>query len=84
MTDVVLGLAADVLQPSAKIGTAMSPTRLLEGAHLDVQLLRNEEPALSKVSADATRLDAQAKAIADPGFVSILRDARSELQKQTS
>jgi hypothetical protein len=84
MTDVVLGLAADVLQPSAEIGTAMSPARLLEGGHLDIQLLRNEEPALSKVSAEATRLDAQAKAIADPGFVSVLRDARSALQKQTS
>ena len=84
MTDVVLGLASDVLQPSAEIGTAMSPARLLEGGHLDVQLLRNEEPALSKVSADATRLDALADAIPDPGFVSVLRDARSKLQKQTS
>jgi hypothetical protein len=84
MTDVVLGLASDVLEPSAEIGTAMSPARLLEGGHLDVQLLRNEEPALSKVSADATRLDALADAIPDPGFVSVLRDARSKLQKQTS
>jgi len=84
MTDVVLGLASDVLQPSAEIGTAMSPARLLQDGHLDVQLLRNEEPALSKVSADAARLDAQADAIRDPGFVSVLRDARSKLQKQTS
>ncbi|MDT5068690.1 MAG: hypothetical protein QOK02_4845, partial [Mycobacterium sp.] len=69
---------------SAEIGTVMSPARLLQDGHLDVQLLRDEEPALTKVSADAARLDAQADAIPDPGFVSVLRDARSKLQKQTS
>jgi hypothetical protein len=84
ITDVVLSLAADVLQPSADVGAAISPDQLLAGGHLDVQLLRHEEPALSKISADASRLDADAKAIADPGFGSALRDARSELQKQTS
>jgi hypothetical protein len=84
ITDVVLGFAADVLQPSADVGAAISPDQLLAGGHLDVQLLREEEPALSKISVDAARLDADAKAIADPGFISALRDARSELQKQTS
>jgi hypothetical protein len=84
IADVVLGLAADVLRPSADVGAAISPDRLLAGGHLDVQLLRGEEPALSKISADATRLDADAKVIADPKFVSLLRDARTELQKQTS
>jgi hypothetical protein len=84
IADVVLGVAADVLQPSADVGAAISPDRLLAGGHLDVQLLRGEEPALSKISADATRLDADAKVIADPKFVSLLRDARTELQKQTS
>jgi hypothetical protein len=84
ITDVVLGLATDVLKPSADVGVAISPERLLQGGHLDVHLLRDEEPALSKISADATRLDADADAISDPGFLSILRDARSQLQRQTS
>jgi hypothetical protein len=84
MTDVVLGLVADVLQPSADVGAALSPDQLLAGGHLDVQLLRDQEPALSKISADATRLDADARAISDPEFLSMLRDARSELQGQTS
>ncbi len=84
ITDVVLGLAAEVLQPSADVGAAISPDRLLAGGHLDVHLLRDEEPALSKISADATRLDADANAIADPKYLSLLRDARTELQKQTS
>jgi hypothetical protein len=84
ITDVVLGLAADVLKPSADVGVAISPDRLLQRGHLDAQLLRDEEPALIRISADATRLDADAKAISDPGFLSILRDARSQLQEQTS
>ena len=85
ISDVVLGLAADVLQPSAQVGAVISPDRLLlEGGRVDVQLLRNEEPKLSKISADATRLAAAAGAISDPQYFSLLRDARSELQGQTS
>ena len=55
ISDVVLGLAADVLQPSADVGAALSPDRLLEDGRVDVQLLRDEEPELSKISADATQ-----------------------------
>ena len=84
ITDVVTGLASDVLQPSAEVGTAISPERLLQGGHLDVQLLRSEEPALTQIAAAAARLDADAKAVSDPSFVSVLRDARSQLQKQTA
>lgn len=84
ISDVVLGLATDVLQPSADVGVAMSPSRLLQGGRVDVQLLRREEPALSKISADAARLDAEAGAISDPEYVSLLRDARTQLQSQTS
>jgi hypothetical protein len=36
------------------------------------------------VSTAATRLEAEAEAISDPAFVSALKDARSQLQKQTS
>ena len=84
ITEVVHGLAVDVLKPSAAVGVAMSPDRLLQGGRLDVQMLRREEPALNAVSAAAARLDADAKAISDPTFVSVLKDARSELEKQIS
>jgi hypothetical protein len=84
ISDVVLGLAADVLQPSAHVGAALSPDRLYAGGRVDVQVLRDEEPALSKISADAGRLDADARAISDPTYLSLLRDVRSELQGQTS
>jgi hypothetical protein len=84
ISDVVLGLAADVLQPSADVAAAMSPDRLLESGRIDTQLLRDEEPRLGKISADVTRLDADARAISDPTYLSSLRDARSKLQRQTS
>jgi Protein of unknown function (DUF4012) len=84
ISDVVLGLAADVLQPSADVGIAISPDRLLQAGRVDVQLLRREEPELSKISADAARLDADARAISDPTYVSVLGDARTQLQGQTS
>lgn len=84
ITDVVLGLAADVLQPSADVGIGISPDRLLDNGRVDVQVLRDEEPQLKKISADAARLDADARAISDPAYLSVLRDARSQLQGQTS
>lgn len=84
ISDVVLGLASDVLRPSAEIGALISPDRLMKDGHLDVRLLRDEEPALSEISTSATHLDDAAKAIPDPSFVAILRTARSQLQQQTS
>ena len=84
ISDVVLGLAADVLRPSADVGAALSPGRAVSDGRVDVQLLRAKESELSKISANATRLDADAKAISDPRYLSALRDARTELQAQTS
>ena len=84
ISEVVLGLATDVLKPAAETGAALSPDRLLGGSRVDVQLLRSEEPKLSEISAAATRLDAQAQAITDPHYVSVLRDARTQLQDQTA
>lgn len=84
ISDVVLGLASDVLKPAAETGAALSPDRLIDGSRVDVQLLRAEEPKLTEISVAATRLDAQALAITDPRYVSMLRDARTQLQDQTS
>lgn len=84
ISDVVLGLANDVLKPAAEAGTALSPDRLIDGSRVDVQLLRAEQPKLTEISAAATRLDAQAQAITDPRYVAALRDARTQLQDQTA
>lgn len=84
ISDVVHGLAADVLKPSTDVGVAISPDQLYANGRVDVQLLRSEEPQLSKLSDDAARLNAEANAISEPGYLSMLRDARSQLQGQTS
>lgn len=84
ISDVVLGLAADVLKPSTDVGVSISPDRLYADGRVDVQSLRDEEPQLAKLSVDASRLNDQAAAIGDPGYLSLLRDARSQLQEQTS
>jgi cell division protein FtsB len=84
IADVVLGLTADVLKPTADAGTTVAPNQLLANGRLDVQALRKEEPGLSKIAADAARLNEQAQAISEPSFISALGDARSQLQAQTS
>ncbi|HET6736654.1 DUF4012 domain-containing protein, partial [Mycobacterium sp.] len=84
ISDVVLGLVDDVLQPSEQVGAAISPDRLLEGNRLNVQLLRDAAPKLGEISAATTQLDADARAISDPGYISLLRDARTQLQAQIS
>ncbi|WP_163895782.1 DUF4012 domain-containing protein [Mycolicibacterium hippocampi] len=84
VTEVVLGLASDVLRPAADVGIAISPERLYRDGRVDVDLLRNEEPQLRELSANATRLNGDAAAITDPRYVSLMSDARSELQTQIS
>lgn len=84
ISDVVNGLAADVLQPAASVGAVLSPDELLQGSRVDVQALRERESDLSALAETATKLDASAKAISDPKYVSLLSDARSQLQEQTS
>ena len=84
ISDVVVGLTADVLKPAAKAGVGISPDTLFADGRVNLQLLREKEPSLAALSADATRLDAQAAAITKPAFISALRDARAQLQDQTS
>lgn len=84
ITDVVVGLAADVLQPSADVAEALSPDRLLQDGTVNVQLLRDSAPRLSEISASASQLGKQANAISQPSYFSALRDARTQLQSQTS
>jgi hypothetical protein len=84
ISNVVLGLAAEVLKPTADAGTIVAPNQLLADGRLDVEALRREEPALSKIAAAAVRLDADAMAISNPRYLSALGEARSQLQAQTS
>ena len=84
VTEVVLGLAADVLRPAADVGLTISPDRLYRDGRVDVELLRSQEPQLRELSVDAKRLNDDAAAITDPRYVSLLSDARTQLQSQIS
>ncbi len=84
ISQVVLGLASDVIRPAAELGTVLSPTHLIKGSHVDVQKLREKEPTVSKIASDARRIESDAGAIADPAYFSFLRNARTELQAQTA
>lgn len=83
ISQIVLGLASDVLKPATELGTALSPAHLIKGSHVDVQALREKEPSLVKIASDARRLEADANAITDPGYPSALQNARAELRAQT-
>jgi Protein of unknown function (DUF4012) len=85
ISDVVVGLVSDVLQPSVHVGEALSPDHLLAGnGRVDVQKLRDNAPKLDEISTAATKLEDQARAISDPKYLSAMRDARAALQTQTS
>lgn len=84
VTEVVLGLATDVLRPAANVGVAISPDRLYKDGRVDVDLLRSQEPQLRELAVSASRLDGDAAEIPDPRYVSMMTDARSELQVQIS
>ena len=84
ISDVVVGLASDVLIPAAKVGAGITPDQLLDNGRFNLQLLRQKEPALSELSMAAAKLDADAQAIAKPVYLSAISEARSLLQDQTS
>lgn len=84
ISDVVVRLADDVLLPGAKMGDGLSPAELIDGTRLDLNTLRDEEPRLAALAAAAEKLDSQADEISNPAYMSLIRNARSQLQDQTS
>src|SRR5262249_31499232 len=84
IADVVHGLAVDVLAPSADVAAALSPDHLLDRGRIDVQVLREASPKLNTISDSAKQLNADAQAISEPTYISALKDARGQLQSQTS
>lgn len=84
VTEVVLGLASDVLRPAADVGLTIAPDSLYRDGRVDVELLRSQEAELSELATNAKRLNGEAAAITDPRYVSLLSDARTQLQNQIS
>lgn len=84
MSDVVVGLATDILRPAAEAGIGLSPSKLYSNGRIDVQLLRQQEPQLVKLTDSAGRLDTQAAAISSRGWLPQVNNARKQLQDQTA
>jgi len=84
IADVVAGLADSVLLPTAAMGSAITPDSLIHGTRLDLNLLREQEPRLNELSTAAATLNVEAQAIAEPAYLSVIGDARTQLQEQTS
>lgn len=84
ISDVVVGLATDILQPAAAAGVELSPSKLYQDGRVDLARLRAQEPTLVELAASAQRLDAQASAIPPARFVAPIDNARQQLRGQTS
>lgn len=84
ISDVVVGLASDVLLPATKVGAGISPDKLVEGARINLDLLRQQQPQLSELAEAARKLDTQSQTIARPAYLSLIGNARSQLQDQTA
>lgn len=84
ISDVVAGLATDILQPAAQAGIGLSPSKLYSNGRIDVQLLRQQEPELAELADSAGKLDTQAAAISSSGWLSPITKARENLQDQTA
>ncbi|GGG28072.1 hypothetical protein GCM10007304_47400 [Rhodococcoides trifolii] len=84
ITDVVGGLATDVLVPAADAGSGVSPRGLVDGAgRVNLQPLRDAQPVLEQTSTAATDLDLAAQNIGESSYLSTVNDARIKLQNQT-
>ncbi|MBY6412261.1 DUF4012 domain-containing protein [Rhodococcus sp. BP-252] len=84
ITDVVHGLAVDVLEPATEAGATISPDSVVEGGgRVNLQALSDAEPVLAQTSAAADELYRRAQSIDDPAFLSVVGEAREQLQNQT-
>lgn len=84
ISGVVLGVATDVLQPSAQVAVVLAPSQLLKDGRLDVQSLREKAPALTSISAAAQRLNIESASITNPTYIRSVGTARTDLQEQTA
>ena len=84
MSDVVAGLASDVLRPGARAGVGLSPSKMYANGRIDVQLLRQQGPELQSLADSAGRINIQAGAIPSASLISPIQNARAQLQEQTA
>ncbi len=85
ISDVVVNLSRDILQPAAKAGVGLSASKLYSNGRIDVQLLAQQEPTLRQLSEAASKIEAQTEAISPTSLLlPPIRNARTQLQNQTT
>lgn len=84
ITDVVHGLAVDVLAPASAAGASLNPSSLVEGGgKVDTAALRDAQPVLEQTSAAAEQLSDRAQQVDEPAFLGVVDEARTSLIDQT-
>ncbi|WP_415976032.1 DUF4012 domain-containing protein [Rhodococcus sp. 077-4] len=84
ITDIVHGLAVDVLTPVTAAGPSLNPSSLVEGGgRVDTAALRDAQPVLQRTSAAAEELRVRAEAVDEPAFLGAVAEARTSLIDQT-
>ncbi|MDI9915080.1 DUF4012 domain-containing protein [Rhodococcus sp. IEGM 1379] len=85
MTNVVHGLAQDVLIPAVDAGTALAPNELIQpGGRVALGPLRDATRVLEQTAGAAEQLAVQAKAVPEAGFIGAVNAARTSLVDQTA
>ncbi|WP_128644515.1 DUF4012 domain-containing protein [Rhodococcus sp. BS-15] len=83
ITDVVHGLAVDVLAPASAAGASLNPSSLVDGGTVDTAALRDAQPVLEQTSAAAEALSDRAQQVDKPAFLGVVDEARTSLIDQT-
>lgn len=84
ITDVIHGLAANVLEPAVNAGASLAPNQLIQGGRIDVQPLIDARPVLATTSVAAQNLNTRAQGIAEPAYGrGVIGDALTQLRDQT-
>ncbi|OZC83666.1 hypothetical protein CH254_22310 [Rhodococcus sp. 06-412-2C] len=84
ISDVVQGLAVDVLAPASAAGASLNPSSLVEGGgKVDTAALRDAQPVLQQTSAAADELSERAQQVDEPAFLGVVDEARTSLIDQT-
>ncbi|MDV6305592.1 DUF4012 domain-containing protein [Rhodococcus cerastii] len=84
ITDIVQGLAVDVLTPVTAAGPSLNPSSLIEsGGRVDTAALRDAQPVLLQTSIAAEELNTRAEAVDEPAFLGAVTEARTSLIDQT-
>ncbi|MGV8874598.1 MAG: DUF4012 domain-containing protein [Rhodococcus sp. (in: high G+C Gram-positive bacteria)] len=83
ISDVVQGLAVDVLAPASAAGASLNPSSLVDAGTVDTAALRDAQPVLAQTSAAAEELSARAQQVDEPAFLGVVDEARTSLIDQT-